>query len=70
MIGQFLTIYRTEVPEIPTELLRKTTTTLVMKTPKTKTGVRKIFIPKTVAEMLIRYKTQIEDMKQLYGYRR
>lgn len=54
------------IMEFP-ELLRKTTTTLVMKTPKTKTSVRKIFIPKTVAEMLIRRKAQIEEMKQLYG---
>jgi hypothetical protein len=40
---------------------------LVLKAPKTKTSVRKIFLPKTVALMLLERKRQIEDMQDLYG---
>lgn len=42
-------------------------TALVLKTPKTKTSVRKVFIPRTVVEMLKKRKEQIEEMKKLYG---
>lgn len=42
-------------------------TVLVLKTPKTKTSVRKVFIPRTVVEMLKKRKVQIEEMKKLYG---
>ena len=42
-------------------------TTLILKTPKTKTSVRKVFIPRTVVEMLKKRKEQIEEMKKLYG---
>ncbi len=48
-------------------LLSSTSTSLVLKTPKTKTSVRKIFLPKTVAEMLFERKKQIAEMKELYG---
>lgn len=44
-----------------------THTALVLKTPKTKTSVRKVFLPKTVAEMLIRRKAEIEELKELFG---
>lgn len=36
-------------------------------TPKTKSSVRKAFIAKTIAEMILRQKQQIEEMKLLYG---
>lgn len=49
------------------DLLDTAKTVLVLKTPKTKTSVRKVFIPKTVAEMLLKRKEQIEEMKLLYG---
>ena len=49
------------------ELLKVNKTVLLLKTPKTKTSIRKVFIPATVAEMLIKRKEQIEDMKALYG---
>lgn len=42
-------------------------TALVLKTPKTKTSVRKIFLPKTVAEMLVERKAAIEELKELFG---
>ena len=42
-------------------------TALILKTPKTKTSVRKVFLPKTVAEMLIKRKAAIEELKELFG---
>ena len=44
-----------------------THTALVLKTPKTKTSVRKVFLPKTVAEILVRRKADIEELKDLFG---
>ena len=44
-----------------------THTALVLKSPKTKTSVRKVFLPKTVAEMLVRRKAAIEELKDLFG---
>lgn len=42
-------------------------TRLVLKEPKTKTSVRRVFLPKTVAEMLAARKTEIEKRKKLLG---
>ena len=39
-------------------------TALILKTPKTKTSVRKVFLPKTVAELLIERKATIEEYKE------
>ncbi|MEA4912227.1 MAG: site-specific integrase [Oscillospiraceae bacterium] len=47
--------------------LASTSTSLVMKTPKTRTSVRRIYLPNTVADMLIKRKQSIEDMKDLFG---
>lgn len=47
--------------------MTRNTTTLVLKTPKTKSSVRKIFLPKTVAEMLIDRKERIEEYRELFG---
>ena len=44
-----------------------THTRLVLKEPKTKTSVRRIFLPKTVAEMLVQRKEEIEELKELFG---
>ena len=44
-----------------------THTALVLKTPKTKTSVRKVFLPRTVAEMLVQRKKDIEELKDLFG---
>lgn len=49
------------------EILDTTSTSLVMKTPKTKSSIRKVFIPKTVALMLVKRKQQIDEMKLIYG---
>lgn len=45
----------------------RTTTSLVLKSPKTKTSVRKIFLPTTVANMLIERKKQLDEMKDIFG---
>lgn len=44
-----------------------THTALVLKEQKTKTSVRKIFLPKTVAEMLVKRREDIEKLKELFG---
>ena len=47
--------------------LSSTNTALVLKSPKTKTSVRKVFLPRTVAEMLVTRKKEIEELKDLFG---
>lgn len=47
--------------------MESTHTALVLKEPKTKSRIRKIFLPKTVAEMLIKQYEYIENMKELFG---
>lgn len=49
------------------KVLMNTSTALVLKTPKTKTSVRKVFLPNTVAQMLVKRKEQIEELKELFG---
>lgn len=44
-----------------------THTALVLKTPKTETSVRKVFLPKTVAQMLVQRKADIAELKELLG---
>ena len=43
------------------------TTVRVLKTPKTESSIRKIFIPKSVAEMLEKLKASQEEMKSILG---
>lgn len=46
----------------------KTTKTVqVLKTPKTLSSIRKVFLPKTVAEMLVRWKAEQDEAKTLLG---
>ena len=40
---------------------------LVLKEPKTKTSVRKVFLPKAVAEMLVERKKMVDELKELLG---
>ena len=49
------------------KVLMNTSTALVLKSPKTKTSVRKVFLPNTVAQMLVKRKEQIEGLKELFG---
>ena len=42
-------------------------TALVLKTPKTKTSTRRIYLPETVARLLQERKAYIEEMKDLMG---
>lgn len=44
-----------------------THTVLVLKEPKTKTSVRKVFLPKTVAEMLVKHRKEMDNLKELFG---
>ena len=47
--------------------IRSTHTVLVLKTPKTETSVRKVFLPKTVAYMVQERIKEIEEWKELFG---
>lgn len=46
---------------------RKNTTVLVLKKPKTLSSIRKVFLPKTVAEMLITWKMEQDNIKEALG---
>lgn len=48
-------------------ILGNNRTMLVLKNPKTKTSVRKVFLPRTVATMLQERKKQIEEYKDFFG---
>ena len=39
----------------------------MLKEPKTQSSVRKVFLPKTVAEMLIRHKSDQDEVKEIMG---
>lgn len=56
-----------DVMHIFPAVMGKNTTALVLKTPKTKTSVRKVFLPKAVAEMLIERRKQIDEYKDYFG---
>ena len=43
------------------------TTRLVLKTPKTESSVRKVWIPKTLAYILLEYRTTQESMREMLG---
>ncbi len=42
-------------------------TVLILKTPKTITSTRKVFLPKTVAEMLVQWKAEQDECKRALG---
>lgn len=55
------------VVKIFSAMLQSRHTALVLKEPKTKTSIRKVFLPKTVAEMLIARKKEQEELQELFG---
>lgn len=48
-------------------VMARNSTALVLKTPKTKTSVRKVFLPKAVAEMLLERRKQLDEYKDYFG---
>ena len=46
---------------------KKNSTVRILKTPKTESSVRKIFLPKSVANMLIEWKAEQDEMKEILG---
>ena len=48
-------------------IMPNNTTALIIKPPKTRTSVRKIFLPKTVAEHLSDRKAEVEELKAVFG---
>ena len=45
----------------------KNTTMLVLKPPKTKTSIRKVYLPRTVAELLAERKAELEELAEIFG---
>ena len=48
-------------------VLTSNNTALVLKTPKTRTSVRKIWLPTTVVRMLVEWKKRQEENKEFLG---
>ena len=46
---------------------KKNSTVRILKTPKTERRVRKIFLPKSVANMLVDWKAEQDEMKEILG---
>ena len=46
---------------------KKNSTVRIPKTPKTESSVRKIFLPKSVANMLVDWKAEQDEMKEILG---
>ena len=47
--------------------IASTHTALVLKEPKTKTSIRRVYLPKTVAYMLVERKKKIDELMDLFG---
>ena len=47
--------------------IASTHTALVLKEPKTKTSIRRVYLPKTVAYMLVERKKEIDELMELFG---
>lgn len=56
-----------DILKILPSVSKATATVLVLKKPKTKTSVRKIFLPRTVAEMLTAWRERQEETKEYIG---
>ena len=56
-----------DVIKVFPSILASKHTSLVLKAPKTKTSIRKVFLPKTVAEMLIARKNNLDELNELLG---
>ena len=46
---------------------KKNSIVRILKTPKTESSVRKIFLPKSVANMLVDWKAEQDEMKEILG---
>lgn len=46
---------------------RLCTTVRILKSPKTESSIRKVYIPKTVSEMLARQKAEQDELKEILG---
>ena len=61
------TLEKKDVLRVFPELRESNKTVLVLKKPKTETSTRKIFLPRTVAEMLIDWKREQDFTKEALG---
>jgi integrase len=61
------TLENKDVIQIFPALNSQTTTVQLLKSPKTLSSIRKIFLPKTVAEMLVRWKAEQDMVRESLG---
>ncbi len=61
------TLEKKDVLRVFPELRETNKSVLVLKKPKTATSTRKIFLPRTVAEMLVDWKKEQDDIKEALG---
>ncbi len=63
----FEALEKKDVISVFPESKLKNKTVLILKTPKTITSTRKVFLPKTVAEMLVKWKAEQDEYKRALG---
>ena len=63
----FTALNKKDVISVFPESKLRNKTILILKSPKTITSTRKVFLPKTVAEMLVQWKKEQDDYKSALG---
>ena len=56
-----------DVVKVFPSVLVSDSTVLVLKKPKTRTSIRRVWLPETVARSLVEWKKQQEEMKEIFG---
>ena len=56
-----------DIIQVFPSMMNGTSTNLILKTPKTESSVRKVWIPKTVAYILRKWKEEQEEVKSFFG---
>lgn len=56
-----------DIIQVFPSMMNGTSTNLILKTPKTESSVRKVWLPKTVAYILTKWKEEQEEVKSFFG---
>ena len=67
LITEYVALYGKDVLLVFPTNHKKNSTVRILKTPKTESSVRKIFLPKSVANMLVDWKAEQDEMKEILG---
>ena len=62
LITEYVALYGKDMLLVFPTNHKKNSTVRILKTPKTESSVRKIFLPKSVANMLVDWKTEQDEM--------